>query len=189
MELGLPYGPSGQVLRAYLDEWLVVPDETVRDIDGIDTAPSAYAWGNKTWRDLRAIAAFAQAKSKGFTYGFYGWCKSGAPMCWPATQKKLAMSEFDSVQNNPKWANTRHFPVAAGIDPSGRIVMWSHLKVADGGGDLAPRVYFHDDTNDVAKKVHVGFDGPHHVVLKRIRSGREFQADPATARRSPGCQT
>ncbi|MBC7279543.1 hypothetical protein [Nocardioides sp.] len=132
MGLGLSHGPSGQVLGAYLDEWLVVPDEAVRDIDGIDTAPSAYAWGDKTWRDLRALAAYA---------------------------------------------------------PSGRILTWSHLKVAEGGGDLAPRVYIHDDTNDVAKKVHVGFDGPHHVVPKRIRSGREFQADPAAAGRSLGFQT
>jgi hypothetical protein len=42
--------------------------------------------------------------------------------------------------------------------------MYSHLKIAEGGKDLAPRVYFHDDTDGSTGKVHIGFIGPHYLM-------------------------
>jgi hypothetical protein len=42
--------------------------------------------------------------------------------------------------------------------------MLAHLKIAEGGGHLAPRVYFHDDTGGATGKAHVGFVGPHYLV-------------------------
>ncbi|WP_255491855.1 MULTISPECIES: hypothetical protein [unclassified Actinotalea] len=42
--------------------------------------------------------------------------------------------------------------------------MESHLKISEGGGDIAPRVYFYDDTAGAIRKVHVGFVGPHYLV-------------------------
>jgi hypothetical protein len=39
--------------------------------------------------------------------------------------------------------------------------MPAHLKIAEGGGMLAPRLYFHDDTRGPTGKVHVGYIGPH----------------------------
>lgn len=42
--------------------------------------------------------------------------------------------------------------------------MLSHLKIAEGGGDLAPRIYFYDDTGGPTGKVHVGFVGPHYLM-------------------------
>ena len=42
--------------------------------------------------------------------------------------------------------------------------MQAHLKISEGGGDLAPRIDFHDDTMGETKRVHVGFVGPHHLV-------------------------
>ena len=46
------------------------------------------------------------------------------------------------------------------------MFMEAHLKVAEGGGMLAPRIYFHDDTghNSNTRMVHVGFFGPHDLV-------------------------
>lgn len=42
--------------------------------------------------------------------------------------------------------------------------MLAHLKISEGGGNLAPRVYFHDDTSGSTGKVHIGLVGPHYLV-------------------------
>lgn len=42
--------------------------------------------------------------------------------------------------------------------------MESHLKISEGGGNLAPRVYFFDDTDGPTRMVHIGFVGPHDLV-------------------------
>jgi hypothetical protein len=42
--------------------------------------------------------------------------------------------------------------------------MLAHLKIAEGGGPLAPRVYFHDDTRGPTGRVHIGFIGPHKYM-------------------------
>jgi hypothetical protein len=150
--------------RAYLSDWLVIHDDAPRELDGINTGPQAVAWGNTTWRGFRALAAFAEARAAGFQGGFYDWCKTGPPLGWPATPKKLSMSESDTVMKSSKMAAARNLPVDVEVDASGNVTMWSHLKIAEGGGDLAPRVYFHDDTNGPTKKVHVGFVGPHYLM-------------------------
>ncbi len=85
-------------------------------------------------------------------------------LAWPATTKKLAMSESETVMNNDKFAAARVFEIDPLVEPTGRITMQSHLKISEGGGNLAPRVYFHDDTGGKTGKVHVGFVGPHHLV-------------------------
>lgn len=158
---------SDAVLAAqmYLADWLVLPASAPRDLGGIDTGPNAYAWGNTTWRGLRALAAYAQDQASGWNRGgFWEWCASGPLLGWPATPKKLSMTESETVRNSRKWARARIFPVDRAVDPSGEIQMLAHLKISEGGGDLAPRVYFHDDTGGATGKVHVGLVGPHSLV-------------------------
>lgn len=53
--------------QTYLTDWLVVHDSAGRELDGIDTGPSAFAWGNTTWRGFRALAAYAEARAGGFS--------------------------------------------------------------------------------------------------------------------------
>ncbi|MFT4229444.1 MAG: hypothetical protein QM602_04065 [Microbacterium sp.] len=148
----------------YLSDWLVIHDNAPQDLDGINTAPQASAWGNTTWRGFRALAAFAEARSTGFAGSFYDWCKGDPPIGWPATPKKLSMTESDTVQNNSSLSGKRVLPVSTDVDSTGRVLMLSHLKIAEGGGNLAPRVYFYDDTTGTTKKVHVGFVGPHYLM-------------------------
>lgn len=150
--------------RTYLAEWLEVPDGVERELDGIDSAPNAYAWGNSTLRGLRALAEYVKARRIGFGGGFWEWCERGDPGAWPATTKKLAMRESESVANNSRWAKAREFPIDTRVSPDGLQYMESHLKISEGGGDLAPRVYFHDDTAGPTGKVHIGFVGPHYLV-------------------------
>ncbi|WAL67688.1 hypothetical protein ORV05_07875 [Amycolatopsis cynarae] len=150
--------------QAYLSEDIEIPESAARELDEIDTAPKASAWGNTTWRGLRALAAYAKARRTGFNGDFWIWCQSGEPLAWPATSKALAMKESESVMNSEKLRKWRRLPVSADLDPSGEIEMESHLKVSEGGGPLAPRVYFYDDTGGKTGKVHVGLVGPHYLV-------------------------
>ena len=159
---------SGAALaaQAYLAKWLAVPESAPRELEGIDTAPNSYAWGNTTWRGLRALAAYAEDRAGGWDRGgFWEWCAEGPLLGWPATSKKLSMSEGDTVQTG-KYASTRVFEVDPNVEgsKSGEITMLAHLKIAEGGGSLAPRVYFYDDTGGKTKKVHVGLVGPHYLV-------------------------
>lgn len=151
--------------QTYLSERLRLPDSAARELEDIDTTAEAYSWGNTAWRGLRALAAYAEDRANGWNKGgFWEWCASGPVVGWPATPKKLAMTDGEGVQNNDKLSRTRIFPVDAAVDSSGRITMLAHLKIAEGGGNLAPRIYFHDDTGGATGKVHVGFVGPHYLV-------------------------
>ena len=42
--------------------------------------------------------------------------------------------------------------------------MLAHLKIAEGGGPQAPRVYFLDDADGVTGKIHIGYSDPHKHV-------------------------
>lgn len=151
--------------RTYLNDWLAIAESAEQELADIDTAPSAYSWGNSTWRGLRALAAYADDCANGWSNGnFWQWCASGLLIGWPATSKKLSLSESDTVQNRDRYNRTRIFEVDEAVDSSREIMMFAHLKIAEGGGRLAPRVYFYDDTGGSTGKVHVGFVGPHYLV-------------------------
>jgi len=150
--------------QEHLGQWLAVPDSAERSLAGIDSAPNAGAWGRTAWRGLRALAAYSRRRAEGFEGNFWAWCEAGEPLAWPATSKKLSMTESETVQNNAKFREARRFEVDPEVDASGSIVMYAHLKISEGGGDLAPRVYFHDDTEGRTGRVHVGFVGPHYLV-------------------------
>lgn len=171
-----PGGPPDEVrtvseaVRAaerHLRAWLTISRSAARDLHGVDTAPEAAAWAATAHRGLRALAAYARARrEEDFAGGFWAWCAQGgsAAVCWPASEKKLAMRESETVMGCAKYRRTRVFDVDPRVEPSGRMVMQAHLKISEGGGDLAPRIYFHDDTGGATGRVHVGFVGPHHLV-------------------------
>lgn len=156
---------SEAVTRARADLWefVALPDGADRDLDRLDTAPKAMVWGNAVWRGLTALADYADdVRTRAYTGGFWRWCEdSGA---WPANRKKLAMCESQTVEGSRKWREKRVFKVDRAVDPKGKIYMGAHLKIAEGGGGLAPRIYFHDDTAGRTGRVHVGFAGPHYLV-------------------------
>lgn len=142
---------------------VVIPDSALTTIGELDVAVESTVWGQTSWRALRALSAYAQ--DAGSSSGFWDWCKNSSnPYVWPASPKKLAMVESDTVMNNPDLRSKRVFAVDRQVDKSGSILMTAHMKVAEGGGPLAPRVYFYDDTKGVTGKVHVGFFGPHRFL-------------------------
>ncbi len=141
---------------------IVIPDGVEKDVAELDANLNSVSWGNLTWRGLRALHCYADVKHDG---DFRHWCAtSGEVWAWPATEKKLALNESETVKTNRRYAEQRRFPVDEAIDPSGTMIMWSHLKISEGGGPMAPRIYFHDDTRGSTGKVHVGFIGPHRYT-------------------------
>ncbi|BBZ40274.1 hypothetical protein [Mycobacterium conspicuum] len=150
--------------RAYLADRLVIPEEALHDLDDLDASPAAAAWGQTSWEGLLALHAYAVDRADGWDGGgFWEWCENSKnPRAWRATNKKLAMKESEFVNNSPRLRRTREFPIATEIAPSGRIYMEPHLKIATGGGNLAPRIYFHFDDKQCI--IHVGFIGPHRLL-------------------------
>ncbi|AYF76294.1 hypothetical protein D7D52_23465 [Nocardia yunnanensis] len=147
--------------RQYLSDRLVIPDSAPKDLDKLDSAVNSSSWGQHAWRAFRALHAYARAlEADPTTRGFWQWCEhSHDPLAWPARNKRLAMTESDSVINNAKRRARRVLPVSREVADGGYVFMGAHMKIAEGGGDLAPRIYFHVDTGNA--KVHVGFFGPH----------------------------
>ena len=141
---------------------VVIPPGIEKDVEDLDDSVNSTAWGDITWRGLRALHLYAEA---GFDGNFKQWClDSGHVWAWSASDKKLAMRESEQVENNDRLKRQRLLPVDPAVDPSGCVHMWAHLKIAEGGGPMAPRVYFHDDTRGSTGKVHVGFVGPHKYM-------------------------
>src|SRR5207245_11163516 len=118
------------------------------------------AWGQTAWRGFRAWHAYATDQANGANLGsFWDWCSTSMhSLSWPATPKKLSMKESDTVENNAALRDARVLPVSTEVAPDGVIYMPAHLKIATGGGSLAPRIYFHWDAP--GGKIHVGFFGP-----------------------------
>lgn len=146
---------------------LLIHEDAARGLQDLDAAPQGSSWGRKIDRGLTALDAYGAAVDDGFRGDFWQWClRSGHADAWPATPKKLAMRESDTVMNNSRLCASRMLPVRRDVAASGMALMQPHLKIAEGGGDLAPRVYFMLDTR--TSLVHVGYIGPH----KHMRNTR-----------------
>ncbi|MDP9867647.1 MULTISPECIES: hypothetical protein [Streptosporangium] len=119
----------------------------------------ARVWASKTWDALRALDAFARARSSGeFAGGFFDWCRSAARLTIPAGM--VAMSESRTVNTNGKYSMRRTFAVPLEVHPSGKVLMEAHIKIRKGGCP-APRIHFHDDSGGSTGKIWIGHVGDH----------------------------
>jgi hypothetical protein len=149
-----------ELAREHLAEFLRIPDAACVDIEDIDAAIESRAWGQTSWEGFRALAAYAEARrTRTFEGAFWNWCESGHPLAWRASSKKLSMVESESLRKDKVLWTKRMLPVDTSVDSSGRVRMEAHLKIAEGGGNLAPRVYFF--FKDADSTMHVGYYGPH----------------------------
>ncbi len=147
--------------QEHLADHLALPDDALVELEALDAALESGPWGQTSWEALRALHAYGAELAAGKDPGsLWTWCENSRhPLAWRATTKKLSMTESESVENNEKFRRRRVLPVSRDVDPSGRVYMPAHIKVAEGGGDLAPRIYFHPSRE--TGKVHVGYFGPH----------------------------
>ena len=158
-----------EVAREHLNH-IELPASAERELDALDAAQEADFWAQDAWLGLRALDEYAR-RAGDFTGGFWEWCKNGdAEHRWPASQKKLAMKESDSVTNSREHRRQREFEVSTELKSNGRLLMHAHLKVAEGGGQNIPRIYFYDDVKGGTGKVHIGFIGPHRLVPNKHTS-------------------
>lgn len=141
---------------------LAIPDSAAVELTELDAANESRGWARAAWRAFRALSAYVDEATA--YNGFWDWCAHSPESLWPATDKKLAMKESQTVMNSRELREKRRFAVDPAVDPSGRVLMVSHIKVAEGGGQQIPRIYFHDDTKGATGRVHVGFFGPHRLV-------------------------
>lgn len=92
---------------------------------------------NMAW--VQALAAYAETRASGFRGSFWEWRREGGHFAWPANPKHLSMTQSETVQNSERLNRCRVLPASPDVDPSGTVTMLSHLKIAEGGGDLVPR--------------------------------------------------
>lgn len=160
LELPDSCSKAAELARLHLRN-ISFPEEACRDLSILDRAIESSAWAKTAWRGFVALNAYAQSANAGGG-GFYQWCVSSGASSWSSSPKKLAMVESDSVRQDDKMRQARILPVDPKVDSSKFTFMEAHLKVSEGGGSLAPRIYFYDDTGGTTGKVHIGFFGPHH---------------------------
>ena len=145
-------------------EQIVIPDAALREIEDLEADEKSDDWARELWKALRALDAYAN-EAEFFNGGFWEWCEhTNNPYAWPATSKKLAMSESDTVMQHGRLRRARRFLISTEVEPTGYKHMEAHIKIAEGGGQHIPRVYFHDDSKGRTNKVHIGFIGPHRLV-------------------------
>jgi len=145
-------------------ERVVIPPSAERDLHILDAAKDAGEWAQDAWLGLRALDEYAH-NAEDHQGGFWEWCEHGdARYRWPATQKKLAMSESRAVMESRALRKLRTFKISAAVKQSGFATMEAHLKIAAGGGENIPRIYFHDDTKGKTGRIHIGLIGPHRLV-------------------------
>lgn len=126
------------------------------EIERLDASENSELWARRIWRHLSSLNAYAEEKGSGFP----SWCEtSGSDRV--VGPRFFAMSESQSVMNNPDLRRHRTLPINRKVDLSGFVEMQAHLKPVEGGGMQIPRIYFHDDTKGRTGKVHIGFIGPH----------------------------
>ncbi len=142
-----------------------LPGPALREIDTLDADEKAADWARELWKALRALNAYAE-ESEFFQGGFWEWCEhsNSKENLWPATPKKLAMKESDTVRNDSRLWRMRRFLIDSKVSPNGYQHMEAHLKIAEGGGQHIPRLYFHDDAKGRTGQIHIGFLGPHRLV-------------------------
>lgn len=142
---------------------VVIPpsvDDPVADLEAHE--PGAQRrWAERTLNALRTMDAYACAKRDGdrpFVGNFYMFCQSEAGASVPVASIKL--SESRHLMQHDRLVAQRYFPVDAALDPSGRLLMESHLRLQK-RGNPAPRLYFYDDSMGPTGRVHVGYVGKH----------------------------
>ncbi len=141
-----------------------LPDAAMKEIEALEADEKSADWAREILRGLQALQAYA-LEAEHFTGGFWEWCEhSNHPDTWNASPQKLAMSESDTVKNDGRLWRQRRFLVSTEVEPNGYKHMEAHLKIAEGGGQHIPRLYFHDDAKGRTGQVHIGFIGPHRLV-------------------------
>lgn len=122
---------------------------------------SETSWLRRTWEALRALDAYARAKSE---HGPEMLPHLSAYLSWTDAAVSLPRSRYSAnesqlVLTTLKLRDERVLPVPRDVDPSGRVLMTEHIRIGS-GRPPAPRLHLYDNSaND--GRIYVGHIGPH----------------------------
>lgn len=132
------------------------PDVTA----GLDDHDAVGRWCGMTWSILLALNDYARFKADGADIaGVHSYLESPPAGGRTYPPGRHARDESESVKNNPGFSTPRILDVPLKIDPSGKVFMGAHFRIAK-HGLVSPRLHYLDATS-IAGKIIVGYIGPH----------------------------
>ncbi|UGQ10049.1 hypothetical protein LO772_24595 [Yinghuangia sp. ASG 101] len=152
------------LLRARVElSHVSLPDSLDSGAATLDKAETGHVrvWAGAAWDALRALNAYASARSAHtFRGGFHDWCRNPPHGAYALSPKKFAMKESDAVAGRAKFRKARTFPVPSEVASEQSVFMEAHIKLR-GIGNPAPRMHFHDDAAGNTGRIHIGYLGHH----------------------------
>lgn len=132
-------------------------DDVALALEASDTMGT---WAGKTWQVLLALNDYARVSKAGSFHGSVEhFLTTTPPGCYGFSANRHAQNESEDVRTTARYREKRLLRVPSTIDPSGRVFMGAHFKIAQ-FGMISPRLHYYDA---VAKDgtVYVGYIGPH----------------------------
>lgn len=117
------------------------------------------AWVNAAWSALNTLDDYADSYPNEFQGSVEEYIKNTPAGRTSISKKKHAENESGDVKSNPKYREPRMLNVPDHIDPSGKVFMGAHFKIAR-SGNLSPRMHYHNAVSNDGK-IYVGYLGPH----------------------------
>lgn len=117
-------------------------------------------WAAKTWQVLLALRDYAACKSDG-TWGkdVDAYLRDAPAGRCTFSATRHARDESEAVKTSARFRQARDLPVPSSIDPTERVFMGAHFKIAQ-SGMVSPRLHYFDATG-IDGNVYVGYLGPH----------------------------
>ncbi|WDN56262.1 hypothetical protein [Streptomyces clavuligerus] len=140
---------------------VVLDDVVLRGLREWRGHPSEPVWRRRTWEALRALDAYARAKSEHgpgllpHLHAYLGWKEAPVPL----PRSRYSSSESQYVLTTARLREMRMLPVPRTVHPSGKVLMAEHIRIGS-GKPPAPRLHFHDHTAEDGR-IYVGHIGHH----------------------------
>ena len=126
----------------------------------LDKHGNSRSWAGKTWDALLALDDYARISvTEGFAGDVTAYLADTPAACRTFSGNRHASTESGDVQRNPQLRAPRELPVPAEIDPSERVFMGAHFKIAQ-SATISPRMHYLDATART-QVIYVGYIGPH----------------------------
>ena len=126
----------------------------------LDKHGNSRTWAGKTWDALLALDDYARVSlTEGFPGDVTAYLADTPAACRSFSGRRHASTESGDVQRKPQFRVPRELPVPTEIDPSGRVFMGAHFKIAQ-SATISPRMHYLDATART-QMIYVGYIGPH----------------------------
>ncbi len=126
----------------------------------LDECNPTGTWAGTAWRALQALSDYAQLSVEGNFPGDVDTYLLHTPSGQHGfSARRHARDETDEVANCGKFRRPRTLPVPVGVDPTGKVFMAPHFRIAH-SGTVSPRMHYFDDTARTGR-IYIGYLGRH----------------------------